>query len=68
MCMSGKAPEVPPTPERQAAKLPDGGGTANSADQQSARRRALMASIVTGMTAKAGAPVVSGMGTATKLG
>lgn len=68
MCMSGPAPEMPAVPERQAAKLPDGGSMVNSNTQMAARRRALMATILTSPNGTMGAPSVSGAGTKATLG
>ena len=70
MCMGGmgKAPDVPSVPERQAAKLPDGGSTTNSDTQMAARRRALMATVLTSNSGTMGAPSVSGTGTKATLG
>lgn len=67
MCMGG-TPEVPTVPERQAAKLPDGGGTANDSAQRNARRRALMATILTSPSGTMGAPATSGRGGSATLG
>lgn len=58
MCMP-KAPDVPVVQERQQAKLPDGGSAAN-APQNTNRRKALMATILTGGTL--GAPNVTKLG------
>lgn len=55
MCMT-KAPEVQSVPERQAAKLPDGGDTAARTSDTAARRRALMATVLTGPQGTMGAP------------
>ncbi len=68
MCVGGSAPEMPSLPERQAAKLPDGGSTANNTDQQRARRRALMSTVLTSANGTIGAPATTGRGTATTLG
>jgi len=68
MCMSGAAPDVPTVPERQAAKLPDGGSTTNDSTQMAARRRALMSTILTSNSGTMGAPSVSGAGTKATLG
>lgn len=68
MCMSGAAPEMPAVPERQAAKLPDGGSTRNDTTQMAARRRALMSTILTSPNGTIGAPSVSGAGTKATLG
>lgn len=68
MCVSGKAPDIPAVPERQAAKLPDGGSPVNNSTQMAARRRALMATVLTSPTGTMGAPSTTGTGTNTKLG
>ena len=69
MCVGAPTPDVPKVPERQAAKLPDGGSTAQRTDQQLARRRALMATIFTSPTGTLGMPSVTGGGTgSTTLG
>ena len=48
MCLGApKAPDVPTIPERQAAKLPDGGASDTRTDFAARRRRALMATILT---------------------
>lgn len=47
MCVSAKAPEVPPIPERQSVRLPDNGATAARSDFLAKRRRGLYASILT---------------------
>lgn len=47
MC-TPKPPEPVSIPERQALKLPDGGATAPRADDEIRRRRAMMATAVTG--------------------
>lgn len=68
MCMSGSAPDVPTVPERQAAKLPDGGSPVNNDAQATARRRALMATVLTSPTGAMGTANVSGSGTKATLG
>lgn len=67
MCMGG-TPEMPTVPERQAAKLPDGGSATNRDDQMAARRRALMATVLTSNSGAMGSPSVSGAGTKATLG
>lgn len=59
MCMP-KAPDVPVVQERQSSKLPDGGSTANRVAENASRRKALMATILTGGTL--GAPNVTKLG------
>lgn len=59
MCMP-KAPDVPVVQERQATKLPDDGSTAGRAGDAISRRRALMATVLTGGTL--GAPNVTKLG------
>lgn len=58
MC-TPKVPDIPPQPERQAARLPDGGSEANASTTEDARRRRiLMAGLMTSPSGL-GAPVVS---------
>lgn len=59
MCLP-KTPDVPVVQERQANKLPDDGGTAGRQDNAISRRRALMATVLTGGTL--GAPNVTKLG------
>ncbi len=47
MCVSGKAPDVPTIPERQAVKAPDKGATLDTVSDRAKRRRGMMASILT---------------------
>lgn len=66
MCIGAPSiPETPAVPERQAAKLPDGGSTADRTDQQLARRRALMATVFTTPNGTMGVPTTT-TGTAGK--
>jgi hypothetical protein len=60
-----KVPDTPAVPERQAAKLPDGGSTADRTDQSLARRRALMATVFTSPNGTMGVPTTT-TGTAGK--
>lgn len=63
MCVgTPKVPEVPSIPERQPQKLPDGGATADRADFNAKRRRALMATILTSPTGVLGSPNLTGLG------
>ncbi|WP_375272058.1 hypothetical protein [Sphingomonas sp.] len=64
----GGTPEMPTVPERQAAKLPDGGSATNTDTQAAARRRALMATVLTSNNGAIGMPSVSGAGTKAALG
>lgn len=68
MCVGGSTPDLPTLPERQAAKLPDGGSTANADVQQRARRRALMATVLTSPSGTMGAPATTGRGMSATLG
>lgn len=61
MCMPS-APDVPTMPERQAQKLPDGGQTAGRVSDNASRRRAMMATILTGGQGVLGAPTVTKLG------
>lgn len=66
MCIGGTSvPDTPAVPERQAAKLPDGGSTAGRVDNMLARKRALMATIFTSANGAMGAPMTT-TGTAGK--
>lgn len=47
MCGIGKTPDVPTIPERQAAKLPDQGATADGVSDRARRRRGMMAAVLT---------------------
>ena len=63
MCVSTpRAPDVPKLPERQAAKLPDNGSTAPRADEIARRRRALMATVLTGPNGALGVPSTTSLG------
>ena len=54
MCISApKIPKAPVAAERQAIKLPDGGATANRADDIARRRRAMSSTPFTGALAAA---------------
>lgn len=63
MCIGvPKAPDVPTLPERQSAKLPDNGSTAPRADEAARRRRALMATVLTGPSGALGTPSTTSLG------
>lgn len=57
MCMS--APDVPVTPERQAARAPDKGATADRVDAARKRRMSYAASILTSPQGVMGAPATT---------
>jgi hypothetical protein len=67
MCVGG-TPDVPTVPERQASKLPDGGNTASRTQDALKRRRALMATVLTGPNGVLGNPSVTAQGMSGKLG
>jgi hypothetical protein len=57
MCMfKPKTPDLPEPAARQPAKLPDDGSIAARADLTAARRRALMATVLTTPSGVMGAP------------
>ena len=69
MCVSTSVPDVPTTPERQAAKLPDGTQTADRVDDRARRRMAYAASILTSpQGVLGGAATTANMGMPTKTG
>lgn len=47
MCVSGKAPDVPTIPERQAVQAPKSAEAVSSVTDRAKRRRGMMASILT---------------------
>lgn len=47
MCIGG-TPDIPAVQERQVSKIPDGGSTASRTQDSLKRRRALMATVLTG--------------------
>lgn len=58
MCI-GSTPDVPTVPERQASKLPDGGSTSSRTQDSLKRRRALMATVLTGPGGLGSPPAVT---------
>lgn len=63
MCLPS-APDAPAAPaQRQSAKLPDEGATAARTDMTAARRRALMATVLTSPQGALGNPSTTGSGT-----